>query len=428
MRRTYMGLSLPALILVIACAPLFAAEEVEHRHSASAVFEEALAERGLDAALAELREVMADTSGAYEVEPHDLVLALPDRLSRRGRRAEAISLLEFLEDYFGEHSRYWLELGNAYIMSGDRQKAEMALGKVLEAEPKRADIAFRLENLDEMIRVARIQSELENKYAPGENTGIKGPYLGQEPPGRRMEVFSPGILSSTGHDYSITFTPDGREIYFSRGGIGIMVCRWEEEGWTAPEPVTFIEGHEYSDEPNISPDGKHIFFCSRVTMRDLREVYVADREGNGWGEPRHLFRGMYATSSLDGNLYYTLGLDPEEPANSDIVMRRPADGTYSGPTVLAGGVNSDTQEAHPFIAPDESYIIFDTVRGEFAGLSICYRNEDGTWSDAVHFRDVLGTPPAGQAAVSPDGKYVFFCLAGDMYWMSADFIEELRPD
>jgi hypothetical protein len=37
---------------------------------------------------------------------------------------------------------------------------------------------------------------------------------------------------------------------------------------------------------------------------------------------------------------------------------------------------------------------------------------------------MLGIPPARQAALSPDGKYLFFCLAGDMWWVDATFLTE----
>jgi len=46
------------------------------------------------------------------------------------------------------------------------------------------------------------------KYAPGENTGIQGPYLGEEPPGAKLKVFSPGILNSIVNEFSISFSPD----------------------------------------------------------------------------------------------------------------------------------------------------------------------------------------------------------------------------
>jgi hypothetical protein len=393
----------------------------------SEAFEQTLAEQGLDKAKARLDEMMADTSDLYELDAYELVVGLPNRLILTGKRKEAVELLKRLEPVFGDNPRYWLEIGKAYRMFGDKEQTEHAWRKALEGDPRRGDIGWMLENIDELLRIARIQVESEGRYAPGRSTGATGPYLGQEPPGPVPKVFAPGLLCSAGHEYSITFTPDGREIYFSRGGVGLMVCRWKKEGWTAPEPIVFIGNGAYSDEANVSPDGKRIFFCSRPSMRHPRDIYTADREGEGWGEPRRLFTGMYATSTLDGTVYYTADV-PGRRGNSDIVFRRLTDGGYSEPESPAGGVNSETQDAHPFIAPDESYILFDSMRDDMAGLCACFRRKDGTWGEAVQLNDALDIPPAGQAAVSPDGKYVFFCLAGDMYWVSADFLDELRPE
>ena len=57
-----------------------------------------------------------------------------------------------------------------------------------------------------------------------------------------------------------------------------------------------------------------------------------------------------------------------------------------------------------------------------------YLQPDGSWGRAVSVHDKLDLPPVGQPALSHDGKYLFFCLAGDMYWVDAGFLEELRPD
>ena len=93
---------------------------------------------------------------------------------------------------------------------------------------------------------------------------LKGPYLGQEPPGMKPEIFAPEIISTTDHrEFTGTFTPDGREYYFFRfaEGAGLMECRLLEDGWTAPEPASF--NSKYIDnEPSITPDGKTMFFNS----------------------------------------------------------------------------------------------------------------------------------------------------------------------
>jgi hypothetical protein len=58
---------------------------------------------------------------------------------------------------------------------------------------------------------------------------------------------------------------------------------------------------------------------------------------------------------------------------------------------------------------------------------VSFRQVDGSFGRAVSLHDELGIPPVGQPALSPDGKYLFFCLAGDMYWVDAGFLTELKP-
>ena len=43
---------------------------------------------------------------------------------------------------------------------------------------------------------------------------LKGPYLGQTPPGMKAEIFAPGIISTGFNEHGISFTNDGKELYF----------------------------------------------------------------------------------------------------------------------------------------------------------------------------------------------------------------------
>ena len=46
---------------------------------------------------------------------------------------------------------------------------------------------------------------------------LRGPYLGQKPPGDVPELFAPGIVSSVYWEHSgAVFTPDGKELFWSR--------------------------------------------------------------------------------------------------------------------------------------------------------------------------------------------------------------------
>ncbi len=44
---------------------------------------------------------------------------------------------------------------------------------------------------------------------------LRGPYLGQEPPGFEPRLFAPGVVSTGLATRDIAITPDGNELYFS---------------------------------------------------------------------------------------------------------------------------------------------------------------------------------------------------------------------
>ena len=94
------------------------------------------------------------------------------------------------------------------------------------------------------------------------------------------------------------------------------------------------------------------------------------------------------------------------------------------PPVSAGpAINTPDVEACPFLAPDESYLIFSRVSGPALGYYISYRLKDGSWSQPVALRQLRAQPTS---FVSPDGKYIFFGYEYG-FWAPATFIEELRP-
>ena len=73
---------------------------------------------------------------------------------------------------------------------------------------------------------------------PDDDPVLKGPYLGQEPPGDTPKIFAPGIVSTGFNEHIASFTPDGRELYFRMLGAprGVTLTMKEQgNGWTKPE-------------------------------------------------------------------------------------------------------------------------------------------------------------------------------------------------
>ena len=93
---------------------------------------------------------------------------------------------------------------------------------------------------------------------------LTGSYLGQKPPGMTPEIFAPGLVSIPLIQESwLSFSPDGKEIYFLRGSsvsdIKRYVSKMENEIWTRPELVTFDTGY-VSGNGHITFDNKRFYF------------------------------------------------------------------------------------------------------------------------------------------------------------------------
>ena len=77
-------------------------------------------------------------------------------------------------------------------------------------------------------------------------------------------------------------------------------------------------------------------------------------------------------------------------------------------------------------------MVFDSNRpggyGEF-DLYVSFRKTDDTWGEAVNLGpDINDESFANCACLSPDGKYLFYSHANDIYWVDAKIIEYLKPE
>jgi hypothetical protein len=256
---------------------------------------------------------------------------------------------------------------------------------------------------------------------------LVGPYLGQEPPGAEPVLFAPGLVSTGAQELSLCASPDGRELYYFVTGPAynpriIMWTRLGASGWTEPSEVEFFSSNRSDSYPFVTPDGEKIFFNSSRSSTGEEapghhhEIWVAGRVGEGWGEPRKLDLGGEGTAfgtfpsvAANGNLYFNGG---SEASGSDILVSRFDGVGYGLPENLGDAVNSDAGDFHPFIAPDESYLLFDSQREEGGGandLYISVRDDDGTWGQAQNLGEVVNTEYGDlRPFVTADGLYLFF--------------------
>lgn len=310
------------------------------------------------------------------------------------------------------------------------------------------------------------------------DAALAGPYLGQDQPGDTPELFAPGIIATGMYTRDIAMSPDGNEIYFcvAVGGYAystILYVKQEAGKWTDPEVVPNMEHPDYMNfEPCISPDGKHLYFLSnRPDTSDTeigdQDIWAMDRTGEGWSEPYNLGLPIntdqaefYPSVTKNGTMYFTRA-DKGSPIHN-IYRSRLVDGKFNEPEKLPDQVNCGTNRFNAFIAQDESYIIVPAVGmpDSYGGTDyyIVFRDQNDNWSEPVNMGEKVNTEANGEysAYVTGDMKYLFFMSTrlapdenkpekltykilttmynnpqngnSDIYWMTTNFIEELRPD
>ncbi|MCP4573888.1 MAG: hypothetical protein GY838_16135 [bacterium] len=299
------------------------------------------------------------------------------------------------------------------------------------------------ERADAPTVIARLESRTANRD-PRRLPVLTGPYLGQGEPPARPELFAPDLVATPhgGHG-SITFTPDGSEAYWSmhtgRPDSGytrgtIFTSRIVDGRWAAPAKAPFAA--EWGDDvPFITADGRRLFFISRLPVTPgatdgAEHIWVCDRTGEGWGEPRPLSSEVNSMPqhwqfSVDaaGNLYFA---SRRGTADTDgIYVSRPVNGRYTAPEFLGFAGEA------PFIAPDGSYLL--TCEFTRTGLHNLARflENDGSWSDPVDLTAETDGVVSGMCPmISPDGKALFFMRDQDsqnvIWWMSTGFLEDMR--
>ncbi|MBN1272895.1 MAG: MBL fold metallo-hydrolase [Candidatus Aminicenantes bacterium] len=407
--------------------------------SAADVIEKALMEggiQGIEAAKQKLAELKKQPE-TYLVSERQFN-ALGYQFLQRNILPYAITVFRMNVETFPDSYNVYDSLAEAYLIMGDKYPSILNYKKSLELNPQNDNARDRLERMDELFEEYHPTIPEDALYAAGEQTGLEGPYLGQKPPGLKMEKFAPGIVSTKGgHEFSCTFSADGKEFYFNRG-MTIMVCRWEKEGWTAPEPASF-NGVFRNHEPHITADNQTLFFGSmrpnpeRPDMENPYGIWKMERTGKDWGKPSYVGYGMYVTTTQDGIIYITDN-DYKDWKKFGIARTKLVNGRFGPFERQKGGVASPAPGrmagSHPCIAPDESFIIFDsyTIDPPFrqAQLFICFREEDGSWGKAANISRMLGTEGNIAASLSPDGKYLFFEAESDIYWVSTEIIDKLK--
>ena len=277
---------------------------------------------------------------------------------------------------------------------------------------------------------------------------LRGPYLGQKPPGKIPVKFPFDYMPSGYRLHSApAFMPGGEEVYFSamdfsiRFSEKIFVMKIINGTWTSPQVAPF-SGYTFDGSPSISKDGRYLFFSSArkpdgkgMNKTGERNIWYVEREGDEWGTPKPLnFQTPDWENGSDlselGHLFFD---------SRDIYkIKFPPDEKHSAQK-LGDTVNSDATELHPCIAPDERFLVFYSNRPGHYGSSggdlyISFKNKNGAWKQAINLGETFnqGHLSTSFPRLTPDGKYFFFLKLVavpwqcEVSWVSVEALDGLK--
>lgn len=298
-----------------------------------------------------------------------------------------------------------------------------------------------------------------------------GDYLGQKVPGLAPELFAPGVISTPNFEHSsLSVSGSGDEIFWSRMDQPltretlhkIMYVKRINGTWTEPAVAPF-SGINSDDGPVFSPDGNRIYFYSRKPYPEssdpmpTHDIFYVDRTESGWSDP------VKITSEINSQ---EVESSPSFTRQGEIVFARQVSQpqlkssfwysknygkAFSKPVpILSDTHNANYLNITPFISGDGAMLLFGSVnRPDGYGASdlyVCFKLDNGNWSRLINLGETINTDANERfPSLSADGKYLFFVSnrmgegstggqesilngLGNIYWVDANIIENLRPE
>lgn len=274
-------------------------------------------------------------------------------------------------------------------------------------------------------------------------------YIDNNPPGKEPLIFAPGVITTQAYEGCSGFSQEMDRFFFQRwlgNTPNLFVTEFKQGKWSEPQRIkTAFKAPVY--DFTISPDGSKLVFASSMQIAELgsqqtgQNIFILEKKGNEWN-PDFIFsdsgintpyHDSYPCLAGTGNIYF-FSNRPGGFGKTDIYFSEYENVKYHTPVNLGKRINTEFDEWDPFIAPDESYLVYCSKKPAGMGEDDLYVSfsEGNRWSSPISLGSKINTKfSENRPYLTPDGKYLFFTrnIYGnrDIYWVSANIIEELRP-
>ena len=273
-------------------------------------------------------------------------------------------------------------------------------------------------------------------------------YFGLTSPDNKPKIFNPSFISDSTFVQNCCFSPDGKEFYYAETDGNwsyINIFFVKNINGEISEPEQLFSELPFCLAPFVSYDNDKIFFISGQNDSIFSgDIFIAKREGNTWGKPKMLngpINSQYDEWEVSVSKRSTLYFSSNRPGgygDMDVYKSEVINGSYNKIENLGRPINTHSLDECAYIAPDESYIIFNSwKKSKHKGNNLYISfNNNGKWTNPKSLGDNINTDELDiYPYVSPDGKYIFFtsrkkpynCVEpSKFYWVSTSIIDSLR--
>jgi Tol biopolymer transport system component len=252
------------------------------------------------------------------------------------------------------------------------------------------------------------------------------------------EVFAPNVIS-TGHEFTVTFTPDGREVFFTRREADKKVnhvfhSRFENGAWQPASPVPWSVDDSSDLDPALSPDGKILYFVSTrprpgqqgklVNGKPDMDIWMTKRTATGWEAPRWV-EGVNSDAkegspTIDRHGTLCFFSSRESDGKNRIYCAQGKGTKFSKLRMLGANINSGASDTSPWLSPDGRYLLFYSERPGGVGQADVYLSvkQGKSWSDPVNLGPQVNSDKYEyNPSLSPDSKTLYFGRDRALYFI-----------
>ena len=289
---------------------------------------------------------------------------------------------------------------------------------------------------------------------------VNGVYMNMKPT-KTPVLLAPGLLASSLDEYNGTFSPDGKEFFFTTNtpskGI-ISKTTLGEDGKWAKATIAPFSGIYSEYDPLFSPDGNSLYFTSERPVDTTApygktHIWYVEKQNAAWSQPKLLElekQGVYYSSiTQNGTIYFNIW-------DTGDMYKANKTGTGYEIEKLSEILNTKNGEGDPFISPEEDYLIFRGYNNSLGlgDLYISYKIGEN-WTAPENLGEPINSRYHEMCPyVTVDGKYFIFASSRiekeypskannnlaetrkkhhtvdngklNIYYISADFIKEKR--